>query len=221
VPGSDSTSRMLCWPGEGCFWSLGYKGGRGKAGSRWVRPWLGTSRSEVCSETGEPTGLSKRGSHCPALDTTPCPCCPKCMGGRSLSLSREAEWDSGGGQLSLPSPGQATLHLSWLCFLCLVPDLLLPRTILEGQHYHCAYFFIFGTRSYYVAQADLELVIFLLQPPKCWDYSCVPPHLACCAHFVADETGSQSLWITWPRPKYQEVVGLGLDQGYVVAKPVL
>jgi hypothetical protein len=27
------------------------------------------------------------------------------------------------------------------------------------------------TGTHYVAQADLKLVVLLLQPPKCWDYS--------------------------------------------------
>jgi hypothetical protein len=30
--------------------------------------------------------------------------------------------------------------------------------------------FITNTGSHYVAQAGLELVILLPQPPKCWDY---------------------------------------------------
>jgi hypothetical protein len=32
------------------------------------------------------------------------------------------------------------------------------------------------TRSHAVAQVGLELMIFLPQPPTCWDYRCVPPH---------------------------------------------
>jgi hypothetical protein len=31
--------------------------------------------------------------------------------------------------------------------------------------------------THYVVQADLELMILLPQPPKCWDYSCVPQHI--------------------------------------------
>jgi hypothetical protein len=39
------------------------------------------------------------------------------------------------------------------------------------------FFFFFGkTGSCHVAQASLELTSLL--PPKCWDYRCVPPHLA-------------------------------------------
>jgi hypothetical protein len=38
------------------------------------------------------------------------------------------------------------------------------------------FFFLFlETESHYVAQAGFELKILLLQPPKCWDYRCVPP----------------------------------------------
>jgi hypothetical protein len=32
------------------------------------------------------------------------------------------------------------------------------------------------TGSHCVAQADLELAILLLRPPKCWDHRCVLPH---------------------------------------------
>ena len=35
----------------------------------------------------------------------------------------------------------------------------------------------FWTVSLYVVEASLEAAMFLLQPPKCWDYSCVPPCL--------------------------------------------
>jgi hypothetical protein len=36
---------------------------------------------------------------------------------------------------------------------------------------------VFQKGSYYIAQADLQLVI--LQPPKYWDYRYEPPHLVC------------------------------------------
>jgi hypothetical protein len=39
---------------------------------------------------------------------------------------------------------------------------------------------IFETSSHSVAQADLELTILLSQPPKRWDYRCVPPCPAMC-----------------------------------------
>jgi hypothetical protein len=39
-------------------------------------------------------------------------------------------------------------------------------------YYHC--FFLLQDLSL-VAQADLELLIFLPQSPKCWEYSCVSP----------------------------------------------
>jgi hypothetical protein len=32
--------------------------------------------------------------------------------------------------------------------------------------------------SHYVAQTGLELMIFMPQPPQCWDYTCIPPYLA-------------------------------------------
>jgi hypothetical protein len=35
----------------------------------------------------------------------------------------------------------------------------------------------FETQSYYVAKADLKLMILLPQSPKCWEYKCSPPHL--------------------------------------------
>jgi hypothetical protein len=34
------------------------------------------------------------------------------------------------------------------------------------------------SQTHYRAQASFELMVFLPQPPKCSDYSCVPPHLA-------------------------------------------
>jgi hypothetical protein len=41
-----------------------------------------------------------------------------------------------------------------------------------------SFLFCFEIRSCYVAQAGLELMILLHQPLECWDYRCVPPHLA-------------------------------------------
>jgi hypothetical protein len=38
-------------------------------------------------------------------------------------------------------------------------------------------FSFFETESHYVAEAGLELKIFLLQLMEFWNYSCVPPHL--------------------------------------------
>lgn len=32
-------------------------------------------------------------------------------------------------------------------------------------------------QTHSVAKGDLEHLIFLPQPSKCWDYECVPPHL--------------------------------------------
>lgn len=40
--------------------------------------------------------------------------------------------------------------------------------------------FVLKTGVCYVAQAGLELVTLLLQPPDCWDYRCVPTCLDCC-----------------------------------------
>jgi hypothetical protein len=40
-----------------------------------------------------------------------------------------------------------------------------------------ALFFV-ETGSHFVAQTGLELVILLPLPLKCWDYRCVPSHLA-------------------------------------------
>lgn len=34
--------------------------------------------------------------------------------------------------------------------------------------------FVFETRSHYVTQADLQLVMLLPQPSKCWNYRYVP-----------------------------------------------
>jgi hypothetical protein len=46
-------------------------------------------------------------------------------------------------------------------------------------HFVCIYLFSFlMTGFHYVAQADLELVIFLPQPPECWDYRHTLPWLA-------------------------------------------
>jgi hypothetical protein len=40
-------------------------------------------------------------------------------------------------------------------------------------------FFFFETGSHYVA--GLELMIFLPQPPECWDYRCVLPYKVQCS----------------------------------------
>jgi hypothetical protein len=42
----------------------------------------------------------------------------------------------------------------------------------------------FETGSYYVAQADLKLVIFLLQSPECWDYRYLLPCSTALPKFV-------------------------------------
>jgi hypothetical protein len=47
----------------------------------------------------------------------------------------------------------------------------------KTEHLLCVFFF-FQRGSRHVAQAGLELVILLPQPPKCWNYRCVPPHSA-------------------------------------------
>jgi hypothetical protein len=39
------------------------------------------------------------------------------------------------------------------------------------------FLFLFGIGSHYLAQAGLELMILLPQPPKCWDGRHTPPHL--------------------------------------------
>jgi hypothetical protein len=36
--------------------------------------------------------------------------------------------------------------------------------------------FLFETKSQKIAQAGLELMIFLAQPPECWDYRCASPY---------------------------------------------
>jgi hypothetical protein len=41
------------------------------------------------------------------------------------------------------------------------------------KNFNCC---LFKTGSHYVAQADLELMILLLQPSECWDYRCEPPY---------------------------------------------
>jgi hypothetical protein len=54
------------------------------------------------------------------------------------------------------------------------------------------YFWFFETGSGYVAQTALELKILLPPPPKCWDYKCIPPHLALILFSL--EVSSPSLW---------------------------
>jgi hypothetical protein len=39
-------------------------------------------------------------------------------------------------------------------------------------------FCVLETGSHFLAQASFKLTILLPWPPKCWDYSCVPPCLA-------------------------------------------
>jgi hypothetical protein len=38
------------------------------------------------------------------------------------------------------------------------------------------FIFLFETKSQKIAQAGLELMIFLAQPPECWDYRCASPY---------------------------------------------
>jgi hypothetical protein len=46
-----------------------------------------------------------------------------------------------------------------------------------NTHVHVLVCFV-ETRSRYVAQAGLELMVFLSLPPECWDYRGAPPFLA-------------------------------------------
>jgi hypothetical protein len=49
------------------------------------------------------------------------------------------------------------------------------RPRFESQHY---FLFCFDTGSYYVAEAGLEFVSLLPQPPQCWVYRCALTHVA-------------------------------------------
>jgi hypothetical protein len=64
---------------------------------------------------------------------------------------------------------------------------VLPLVVSFGSEEHTlkiwSNIYIFETGSHDVVQAGLELTIFLLQPPECWDYRYVPPCLALSINF--------------------------------------
>lgn len=71
---------------------------------------------------------------------------------------------------------------------CSAEDWLSPRDSFcsrqwGGRDIHtvccCSVSFVFKTGVTYVAQAGLELLALLVQPPDCWDYRCVPRFLLC------------------------------------------
>jgi hypothetical protein len=88
---------------------------------------------------------------------------------------------------------------TYLCLLQGARDFMGPKPWVEGfgtgkgsQHHYdrhilsfllaisfCLFLFLFlfETGSHYVAQVGLKFEIFLLQLPKCWDYSCAPRRL--------------------------------------------
>jgi hypothetical protein len=78
--------------------------------------------------------------------------------GSGLGLAtREFMWDLEGRSKMQPFKGaQKAMQGSPQCMLLLVV------------------WFFFETMFCYVAQAGLEVRILLPQPPKCWDYGCVP-----------------------------------------------
>lgn len=64
---------------------------------------------------------------------------------------------------------------------CLTGLLPLVDSGVEGTHSLLLLsFFCFKTGVTYVAQAGLELLTLLVQPPDCWDYRCVPICLDFC-----------------------------------------
>jgi hypothetical protein len=80
---------------------------------------------------------------------------------------------------------------SWELFAPgLLPTSILPTSASQiAKIYRCespapGFFWLFETRSGCVAQAALELVILLFQPPECWDYSCTPSHPGLVAVFM-------------------------------------
>jgi hypothetical protein len=58
-------------------------------------------------------------------------------------------------------------------YYCLIEDTLVVLVIC-----FVLFSFYFETGSYYVAQAGLNLIIFLPVPPQYWDYRCEPPRPA-------------------------------------------
>lgn len=61
----------------------------------------------------------------------------------------------------------------------------------DGETFACLLIFDMGTG--FVAQADLELVILLPQPPVCWDCRHVPP---CPADLIPNEAMAQTTSMT-------------------------
>jgi hypothetical protein len=90
-----------------------------------------------------------------------------------LPLGDSTASDSQDAALSLCSQGSCLLVRTETYIWCNSRHHVLH---VSPHEYSFGYFIL--TRSCYIAQAILELEIFLPQPQECWDYRCAPLHTA-------------------------------------------
>jgi hypothetical protein len=85
-------------------------------------------------------------------------------------------------------------------FLFLLLFILYFSSCLFGVCCYCFVFVYFETRCLCTALAGLELTILLPQSSECWDYKCVPPHLASFCFLIFLE------WIHFMIPLYWLII---------------
>jgi hypothetical protein len=69
----------------------------------------------------------------------------------------------------------SSTHLTWILFRSSWKPPQKGHEFYHNSHVTQEFFVLFcETESHYATQIGLELMIFLSQFPKCWDYRCVP-----------------------------------------------